>query len=61
VRSRRSIRPTLTPSIALNAYFAELNQRFETGFDPTAGISATEQELRPPAGLLLVAIRDGDP
>lgn len=45
----------------LNAYFAELNRRFETGFDPTAGISATEQELRPPAGLLLVAMREGNP
>jgi ribosomal protein S18 acetylase RimI-like enzyme len=45
----------------LNAYFAELNRRFETGFDPTVGISATEHELRPPAGLLLVARRDGEP
>jgi ribosomal protein S18 acetylase RimI-like enzyme len=45
----------------LNAYFAELNRRFETGFDPTVGISATEQELRPPAGLLLVAMSDGEP
>ena len=41
----------------LNAYFAELDRRFETGFDPGLGISATEDELRPPAGLLLVALR----
>jgi ribosomal protein S18 acetylase RimI-like enzyme len=45
----------------LSAYFAELNRRFETGFDPTLGISATEDELRLPAGLLLVATRDGKP
>src|SRR4029077_17848066 len=45
----------------LDAYFAELNQRFETGFDPTVGISATDEELRPPSGLLLVATRDGEP
>lgn len=45
----------------LNAYFAELDRRFETGFDPGLGISATEDELRPPAGLLLVATRDGEP
>ncbi len=45
----------------LNAYFAELDRRFETGFDPRLGISATEEELRPPAGLLLVATRDGEP
>src|SRR6266567_7571259 len=45
----------------LNAYFAELIRRFDTGFDPALGISATEDELRPPAGLLLVATRDGEP
>jgi len=45
----------------LNAYFAELNRRFEAGFDPAVGILATEDELRPPAGLLLVAMRDGEP
>ena len=45
----------------LNAYFDELNRRFEAGFDPSLGISATEDELRLPAGLLLVATRDGEP
>ncbi|HEY6379911.1 MAG TPA: helix-turn-helix domain-containing GNAT family N-acetyltransferase [Candidatus Dormibacteraeota bacterium] len=39
----------------LRAYFAELNRRFDTGFDPTRSISALEEELRPPAGLLLLA------
>ena len=39
----------------LHAYFAELDRRFETGFDPARSISAAEEELRPPAGLLLLA------
>lgn len=36
-------------------YVAELNARFETGFDPAQSISAAAHELVPPAGLLLVA------
>ncbi|MBO0778012.1 MAG: bifunctional helix-turn-helix transcriptional regulator/GNAT family N-acetyltransferase [Ktedonobacteraceae bacterium] len=36
-------------------YFAELGERFETGFDPTLSISAHAHELVPPDGLLLVA------
>jgi DNA-binding MarR family transcriptional regulator/GNAT superfamily N-acetyltransferase len=39
----------------IEQYFAELNERFEAGFDPTRGISAEPHELVPPAGLLLVA------
>ncbi len=39
----------------IEQYFAELGERFETGFDPTLGISAHAHELVPPAGLLLVA------
>jgi DNA-binding MarR family transcriptional regulator/ribosomal protein S18 acetylase RimI-like enzyme len=39
----------------LRAYFAELARRFDDGFDPALSISAGEDELRPPAGLLLVA------
>ncbi|MCB0994692.1 MAG: GNAT family N-acetyltransferase [Acidimicrobiales bacterium] len=36
-------------------YFAELDQRFDGGFDPEASISADVDELTPPFGLLLVA------
>jgi DNA-binding MarR family transcriptional regulator/GNAT superfamily N-acetyltransferase len=39
----------------IEQYFAELNQRFEVGFDPTRGIQAHPHELTPPNGLLLVA------
>ena len=36
-------------------YFAELNERFAAGVDPTLSISASASELTPPAGLLLIA------
>lgn len=40
-------------------YFAELDRRFGTGFDPGASISADDDELRLPRGLMLVAtLRD---
>ena len=40
-------------------YVAELNARFETGFDPAQSISAAAHELTPPGGALLLA-RLGD-
>jgi DNA-binding MarR family transcriptional regulator len=43
------------------AYFRELDQRFEAGFDPARTISAEGAELRLPAGLLLVARLHGEP
>jgi aminoglycoside phosphotransferase (APT) family kinase protein/GNAT superfamily N-acetyltransferase len=45
----------------LGAYFTELGRRFEDGFDPARSIPAEDAELRLPAGLLLVATRDGEP
>jgi ribosomal protein S18 acetylase RimI-like enzyme len=39
----------------LQAYFSELSSRFDGGFDPERSISAGDDELTPPAGLLLVA------
>lgn len=39
----------------LAAYFGELDRRFDAGFDPARSIPADEEELRPPAGVLLVA------
>ena len=41
--------------LCLNAYIAELGRRFEGGFDPGRSISADADELRPPAGLLMIA------
>jgi DNA-binding MarR family transcriptional regulator/GNAT superfamily N-acetyltransferase len=40
----------------IQAYFDELAERFEGGFDPERTISASAEELTPPAGLLLVAM-----
>jgi len=45
----------------LREYFAELDRRFDTGFDPARSIPADEESLRPPAGLLLVATLRGEP
>jgi DNA-binding MarR family transcriptional regulator/GNAT superfamily N-acetyltransferase len=43
----------------LRSYVAELDSRFDTGFDPEASISAAPADLAEPAGLLLLArIRD---
>ena len=45
----------------LHEYFAELDRRFETGFDPALSIPADDEELRPPAGLFLVARLRAEP
>lgn len=45
----------------IDAYLAELAQRFPAGFDPRRGPSADPQELVPPSGLLLLARLDGQP
>ncbi len=39
----------------LEQYVAELNERFDAGWDPARSISAHPHELTPPAGLFLVA------
>jgi DNA-binding MarR family transcriptional regulator/GNAT superfamily N-acetyltransferase len=39
----------------LEQYFAELDARFETGFDASISISADAHELTPPNGALLIA------
>jgi DNA-binding MarR family transcriptional regulator/GNAT superfamily N-acetyltransferase len=45
----------------LAAYFAELARRFDTGFDPGRSLPAADDELVPPAGLLLLARLHGEP
>jgi GNAT superfamily N-acetyltransferase len=39
----------------VDAYLDELNKRFESGFDPKRSVSADDDELREPAGLLMLA------
>lgn len=45
----------------IGRYFDELDDRFDTGFDPTISISADVHELTEPAGLLLVARLQDEP
>jgi DNA-binding MarR family transcriptional regulator/GNAT superfamily N-acetyltransferase len=47
--------------LCMRSYFAELDTRFEAGFDPSASISAAAAELAEPAGVLLVALLHGEP
>ena len=56
----RTVSPTDPDATrCIRAYFAELDRRSESGFDPSAGISAEPDELTPPAGCFLIAyVRD---
>jgi DNA-binding MarR family transcriptional regulator/predicted N-acetyltransferase YhbS len=45
----------------IGQYVAELGQRFEHGWDPARSIPADFEDLRPPAGLLVVARRRRQP
>jgi DNA-binding MarR family transcriptional regulator/ribosomal protein S18 acetylase RimI-like enzyme len=45
----------------LDSYFGELGRRFAEGFDPARSISAEDEEMTPPAGILLVATLRGEP
>lgn len=45
----------------IDSYFRELDERFESGFDPRLTTSADADELTEPAGLLLVARLRGEP
>ena len=45
----------------LGEYFAELDHRFDTGFDPALSLSADLDELRLPAGLFLLATVRAEP
>ncbi len=45
----------------LESYYAELDGRFDTGFDLDAALPVGEDDMRPPTGLLLVAWLRGSP
>ncbi|GAA3453364.1 bifunctional helix-turn-helix transcriptional regulator/GNAT family N-acetyltransferase [Dactylosporangium matsuzakiense] len=45
----------------IRAYYEELAGRFPGGFDPGRSISAADDELTPPSGVLLVATLHGEP
>jgi DNA-binding MarR family transcriptional regulator/ribosomal protein S18 acetylase RimI-like enzyme len=44
----------------LRSYFAELHERFDTGFDPARSLLPDAGRLRPPHGLFLLARLHGD-
>lgn len=50
-----------TAQHCLREYFAELNRRFDTGYDPSAALPCKTEEMRPPAGIFLVATLNGEP
>ena len=45
----------------LEQYFAELSARFDGGFDPARSISASADEMTPPAGFFALALLEGAP
>jgi DNA-binding MarR family transcriptional regulator/GNAT superfamily N-acetyltransferase len=45
----------------IKAYYRELQERFEEGFDPALTVSANPGELVPPLGWFLIARLDGAP
>lgn len=45
----------------IGAYFRELQERFDEGFDPALSVSANPEELVPPSGWFLIARLDGVP
>ncbi len=45
----------------LREYFAELDRRFDAGFDPASSLPADPDEMRPPQGVFIVATLDGEP
>jgi DNA-binding MarR family transcriptional regulator/GNAT superfamily N-acetyltransferase len=47
--------------MCLREYFVELGRRFETGFDPARSIPAELHDLRPPAGVFVVATLRSEP
>ena len=40
-------------------YYAEIAQRFEGGFDPERALQPSDDDMRPPRGVLLLATADG--
>src|SRR5262245_46828512 len=58
-----AIEPADTPDArwCFEQYFAELNSRFEKGFDPGLSLSANPEELTPPSGLLILGRLQGRP
>jgi GNAT superfamily N-acetyltransferase len=61
MEARFEVEDPLTPDArwCIGQYYAELDARFDAGFDPVLSISADAEELTPPAGLLVIARLEG--
>ncbi len=46
--------------LCIGRYFAEIDERFENGFDMSLSVSTTLDDFRPPAGVFLVARLRGE-
>ena len=46
--------------LCIRRYFAEIDERFENGFDMSLSVSTTLDDFRPPAGVFLVARLRGE-
>lgn len=46
--------------LCIGRYFAEIDERFETGFDMSLSVSTTLDDFRPPAGVFLLARLRGE-
>jgi DNA-binding MarR family transcriptional regulator len=58
----RTVDPTAADALrCIRAYFAELDRRSESRFDPSASISVEPHEVIPPAGAFLIAYVRGEP
>jgi len=45
----------------LGQYLAEIDARFDVGYDPAAAVPTTAASMRPPKGLFVLATRSGEP
>jgi GNAT superfamily N-acetyltransferase len=52
---------SLDARACLDAYFQEINERFDAGCDPAKTLSATPQEMSPPSGVFVIARLAGRP
>ncbi|MEA2444413.1 MAG: hypothetical protein QOJ12_1705, partial [Thermoleophilales bacterium] len=58
----RPVEPTHPDArFCIEAYFAELDRRSDSGFDRAASVSIDPDEVRPPAGVLLLAYLGAEP
>jgi N-acetylglutamate synthase-like GNAT family acetyltransferase len=60
---RIEIEPAGSPDAVwcLDQYYAELNRRFNAGYDPKRDSSPSAEEMTPPHGLFLIARSSGEP